>query len=77
MTSQMGDFTETVEIINRLTFPEGKVKRLTETDTFEETKARRGRRKDVHGTRLVDRIDTPGDRGSPCAPATQQAHSLR
>ena len=62
MSSQMHDFAETVEMISRLTLPEGNVKRLTETDTFEETKARRGRRSDVHGTRLVDRIDTPGDR---------------
>ena len=77
LSTQIRDLTETGEIISRLRLPEGNLKRLTETDTFEETKARRGRRSDVHGTRLVDRIDTPGDRGSPCAPATQQAHSLR
>ena len=39
LSTQTRDFTETVEIISRLTLPEGNVKRLTETDTFEETKA--------------------------------------
>ena len=62
LPTQVSDFTKTVEMISRLTFPQGNVKCLTETNTFEETKARRGRRSDVHGTRLVDRIDTPDDR---------------
>ena len=36
LSTQMGDFTETVEIISRLRLPEGNLKRLTKTVTFEQ-----------------------------------------
>ena len=35
MSTQMRDSTKTLEIIDRLMLPEGNIKRLIKTDTFE------------------------------------------